>query len=227
MVAADLLVFDMDGVLVDVAESYRETIVQTVRHFSGRDISRDLIQDYKNQGGWNNDWALSQRILHDMGLETRYDTVVEEFNKLFLGTDGTPGLVNRERWIGGPGLFERLALRYQLAIFSGRHRYEADITLLRYAAQVAFNPIICADDVILSKPDPEGLLKIAKLNPGKQMLYFGDVLDDARSARAARVPFVGVVARGHSRRDEVFELFRAEQAIAIIDDVNQIESVLK
>ena len=27
-----VLVFDMDGVLVEVTESYRETIVQTVKH---------------------------------------------------------------------------------------------------------------------------------------------------------------------------------------------------
>ncbi len=31
-----LIVFDMDGVLVDVSESYRETIVRTVEHFTGR-----------------------------------------------------------------------------------------------------------------------------------------------------------------------------------------------
>ena len=31
-----MLVFDMDGVLVDVTESYRETIVRTVEHFTGK-----------------------------------------------------------------------------------------------------------------------------------------------------------------------------------------------
>ncbi len=30
-----VLVFDMDGVLVDVTESYRETIQRTVEHFTG------------------------------------------------------------------------------------------------------------------------------------------------------------------------------------------------
>ncbi len=38
--ARQLIVFDMDGVLVDVTESYRETIVRTVEHFTGRTISR-------------------------------------------------------------------------------------------------------------------------------------------------------------------------------------------
>jgi hypothetical protein len=54
--------------------------VQTVEHFSGRRVTRDLIQNYKDQGGWNNDWALSQRILRDLGVEVEYETVVELFN---------------------------------------------------------------------------------------------------------------------------------------------------
>ena len=41
-----MLVFDMDGVLVDVTESYRETVVLTVAHFTGQTISRDLIQPH-------------------------------------------------------------------------------------------------------------------------------------------------------------------------------------
>ena len=35
-VVDSLIVFDMDGVLAEVTESYREAIVQTVRHFTGK-----------------------------------------------------------------------------------------------------------------------------------------------------------------------------------------------
>jgi HAD superfamily phosphatase len=226
MVTPDILVFDMDGVLVEVSESYRETVVQTVRHFSGKTITRDLIQDYKNRGGWNNDWALSQRILRDLGHEVQYADVIQEFNKLFLGHNGTEGLINRERWIPRAGVFEALAQRFQLAIFSGRLRAEADITLRRSAGGLCFDPIVCNEDVRCGKPHPEGLLKIAAENPGKRLLYFGDIVDDARASRAAGVPFVGVVAPGHSSRDEIIRLFREEQALAIIDDVNQIGELL-
>ena len=45
-----LIVFDMDGVLAEVTESYREAIVQTVEHFTGKRITRELIQEYKNRG---------------------------------------------------------------------------------------------------------------------------------------------------------------------------------
>ena len=72
-----VIVFDMDGVLAEVTESYREAIVQTVKHFTGTLIDRDSVQEYKNRGGWNNDWALSQKIASDFGVEVPYQTVVD------------------------------------------------------------------------------------------------------------------------------------------------------
>ena len=127
-----LIVFDMDGVLTEVSDSYRQAIVETVESFTGRRITRDLIQQYKNQGGWNNDWALSQKIAADLGHELAYDDVVDRFNQLFLGENGD-GLITRERWFPQPGLLERLASKCGLAIFTGRLRYEADISLHRWS----------------------------------------------------------------------------------------------
>ncbi len=220
------LVFDMDGVLVEVSESYRESVVQTVHYFSGKTVSRDQIQDYKNQGGWNNDWALSQKILHDLGIEVPYETVVTEFNRIFLGADGGTGLITREVWFDTTGVLERLKSRFDLAIFTGRLRYEADVTLARYAGHLKFHPIVCADDVSQPKPHPEGLLRIREAQPERRLWYLGDTVDDARSARAAGVPFIGVVARDHSSRAEILRLFKEEQAIAVVDDINQLEAVL-
>jgi HAD superfamily phosphatase len=83
--APDVLVFDMDGVGVEVSRSYREAIVETVRHFSGETVSQDLIQDYKNAGGWNNDWLLSHKFITDAGKTVEYADVVDYFNQVFLG----------------------------------------------------------------------------------------------------------------------------------------------
>src|SRR5713226_6963450 len=130
----------MDGVLAEVSESYRESIVQTVELYTGQRITRDLIHEYKNRGGWNNDWALSQKIAADLGVAVDYNEIVERFNEIFLGRNGD-GLIQRERWFPGPGLLERLGKRFGLAIFSGRLRYEADITLRRFASDMIFDPI--------------------------------------------------------------------------------------
>jgi HAD superfamily phosphatase len=215
----------MDGVLAEVTESYREAIVQTVEHFTGKHIARDSIQDYKNQGGWNNDWALSQKIAADLGVEVPYNVVVDYFNEIFIGKNGD-GLIQREQWFPQPGLLERLRERFGLAIFTGRLQYEAEITLKRFAPDCSFDPLLCAEHVTKAKPDPEGLLYIQGLNPSRKLWYVGDTVDDARSARAARVPFIGIAARNHSRRDEILRLFQQEQAVAVLENINEIESAL-
>jgi len=220
-----MIVFDMDGVLTEVTESYREAIVQTVAHFTGQRVTKHLIQQYKNRGGWNNDWALSRQMAADLGVHVSYDEVVRHFNEIFLGNDGD-GLIQLESWFPRAGLLERLHERGGIAIFTGRLRYEADISLRRFAPELRFDPIICADDVMIGKPGPEGLQAIQKRKPGVELIYVGDTVDDARSASAAKVPFIGVAAKAHSARQELIRLFQQEQAIAIIENVNQIEAAL-
>jgi HAD superfamily phosphatase len=220
-----MIVFDMDGVLTEVSDSYREAIVQTVEHFTGQRISRDQIQEYKNQGGWNNDWALSQKIAGDLGVSVEYGDVVSEFNQRFLGQNGD-GLIVRESWFPQTGLLERLISRYELAIFTGRLRYEADISLKRFASECRFDPIICSDDVVNGKPAPDGLHSILRMKPGRKLIYVGDTVDDARSASAAGVPFIGIAAESHSRRGDLVKLFEQENAIAIIENINDIEGAL-
>jgi HAD superfamily phosphatase len=220
-----MIVFDMDGVLTEVSESYREAILQTVRHFTGQQITRDLIQEYKNQGGWNNDWALSQKIAVDLGVNVEYGDVVSRFNELFLGQNGE-GLIRRERWFPQPGLLARLASSYELAIFTGRLRYEADISLKRFACDCRFDPIICSDDVANGKPAPDGLHSIVRMKPGRKLIFVGDTVDDARSASAAGVPFIGIAAESHSRREDLIRLFEQEKAMAVIENINEIEGAL-
>lgn len=219
----------MDGVLVDVSDSYRETICQTVHSFTGKTITRELVQEYKNRGGFNNDWLLSQTICRDLGTELEYDTVVVRFNELFFGdmSTGLPtGLMSRERWLPANGLLESLAAEYQLAVFTGRLRDEAGITLRRFGYPELFLPLIGADDVVNGKPHPEGLLKIQQDHPGADLIYIGDTVDDARSASAAGVPFIGIAHPGTHQRERLLELFRGESAIAIVEDINQLPGVL-
>jgi HAD superfamily phosphatase len=217
-----VLVFDMDGVLVDVTESYREAIRRTVKHFTGRDVSPEIIQDFKNAGGWNNDWELSHRIIRDYGMDVDYDSVVLYFQEIFFGND-SDGMVLREKWLPRPGFLERLGLRYRLAIFTGRIRREALVTLNRYGKGVKFDPVVCADDVARGKPAPDGLLVIANQTGGAPMWYVGDTVDDARSAKAAAVPFIGIASPENPRREELVALLRSEGAIAVVDNINQLE----
>jgi len=55
----DAVVLDIDGVLVDVADSYRRAIVESVDRVYGETITKADIQPFKNASGFNNDWELT------------------------------------------------------------------------------------------------------------------------------------------------------------------------
>jgi HAD superfamily hydrolase (TIGR01548 family) len=221
-----VLVFDMDGVLVEVNGSYREAIRTTVAHFTGASISHDAIQDFKNAGGYNNDWLLCHKVITDRGHDVAYASVVEYFNQVFLGENGD-GLIRFEQWLPRPGLLNDLAQHADLAIFTGRAKFEADVTLGRYASDIRFDPLITDEGVQNPKPAPDGLLLIQEAHPGKTIWYLGDTVDDARSALAAKVPFIGVSTPHNPRHQEIAEILKANGAFAILADINELESLLQ
>jgi HAD superfamily phosphatase len=67
------LIFDMDGVLVDVSRSYRETIQRTVQVYlesclgfkkgKAEPVTKEDISHFKSAGGFNNDWDLTSGLL--------------------------------------------------------------------------------------------------------------------------------------------------------------------
>jgi HAD superfamily phosphatase len=221
-----LLVFDMDGVLVDVTESYRETIAQTVEHFTGARISHERIHDFKNQGGWNDDWRLSHHIVREAGVDADFETVKAHFQHLFRGNGG-PNLMQREKWVARPGTLEQLAESFRFAIFTGRPREEARMTLERFAPEIPFDPIVGMYEVDHHKPHPDGLLRILKDNCDCQVFYIGDTVDDARAARAANVPFIGIAGPSNPRYIDLVFLFQEERAYAIVDDINYLAEVFQ
>lgn len=68
----DTLVFDIDGVLIDVRDSFRKAICQTVQfyfkeilRFQGSQnlINPEEIEYFKMAGGFNNDWDLTSAVV--------------------------------------------------------------------------------------------------------------------------------------------------------------------
>jgi HAD superfamily phosphatase len=219
--APEIIVFDVDGVLVEVTDSYREAIRETVKHFTGDLISNDLIQNFKNQGGWNNDWELSYRLILDRDRKVEYEEVVDEFNRIFFGDNGN-GLILREQWLPRTDFFPALSQSSSFAIFTGRVGYELKPTLKRFASHIAFDPVITADDVKYPKPAPDGLNIIKERHAGKSIWYLGDTVDDARAAQSAGVPFIGIAAKSSPRYAELVDALEREGAFTILNHIDQL-----
>lgn len=179
----EALLFDLDGVLADVSQSYRTCIALTAASFGLR-VSADDIARCKARGNANDDWQLTRELITGAGIEAPIGEVVRRFQQRYLGTADQPGLRLQERWLPAPGLLERLAARLPLAIVTGRPRAEAEWLLGRSGVRALFAVLVTREDAPL-KPDAAPVrLALEQLGVRRAWLI-GDTPDDTRAALAA------------------------------------------
>ena len=83
------VVLDIDGVLVDVENSYRRAIIETIETLYDADVDRETIQQFKDAGGFNNDWELTDAIaLFVLAEREGADLTMEEYIDTIAGTGG-------------------------------------------------------------------------------------------------------------------------------------------
>ncbi|MGA8765518.1 MAG: HAD family hydrolase [Candidatus Acidiferrales bacterium] len=222
----EIVIFDVDGVLVDVRGSFHTTVLETVRSFTKKRVTRAELHRWKNKSGFNDDWKLSTAWVQSLGGKFEYDEVKRKFVELYWGKNGK-GNVAREKWLLPRTSLRRLAGRAELALFTGRVRAEADYTLDRCRVREFFRQIITVEDVQRPKPDPEGLLKILNGRDPATALYLGDNVDDALASRAAQIPFLGILPRNSEARRTRSALLTKHGARAILDDVKELEAWLR
>jgi len=203
------LVFDIDGTLVDVRESYKEAIVQTILHIregTDPDRIRAIMEDIKGISNLNNDWDGTYYILEM--LEGREPAVIRNekwkniqkiFQSIYLGKDlyirsygeNPPlkfkkGLIENERLLISESVLEKIK-DIPKGIVTSRLRLEAEYILDKTILSKYFDKknIIALDDVVHEKPNPEPLLKMKEKLPAKKHYYIGDTIDDAMAAKRA------------------------------------------
>jgi HAD superfamily phosphatase len=221
--APKLVIFDVDGVLVDVHGSFHRSILDTVRHFTGRRFTHADIQQWKSRTGYNDDWRLSTDWVNSLGGKVEYAQVKRAFQKIYWGTDGVRGNVWREKWLVAPRRLERWAERAELALFTGRTRRELRHTLEHFGVTKFFPRVVTMDDVEHLKPHPEGLLRLLDGMDPSEAVYVGDVLDDALAAKRARVPFFGVLRHGSEAHRVRAAQLRRYGARVILHSTNDLE----
>jgi HAD superfamily phosphatase len=221
-----VIIFDVDGVLVDTRGSFQRTTLETVKFFTKKRVTARQLHGWKNRPGFNDDWKLSTAWVQELGFKFEYDEVKTKFQQIYWGKDGE-GNVTREKWLLAKPKIARLANLAELAIFTGRVWRELDYTLDRNKLRGVFQTIITVEEVENPKPAPDGLLKILKGREPSEALYVGDNVDDALAAQAAKVPFVAVLPKtGHERRERSTRL-RQLGALAILSNVNELEGWLR
>jgi HAD superfamily phosphatase len=211
-----ILIFDVDGVLVDVRGTYWRSALETVRHLSGRRVTYAELHRWKAKPGYNDDWRMTADWVTSLGTPTTYEQAQIAFNDFYWGTKDKPGNVLREKLLITPRQIERWSKTYELNLFTGRNRREFSSTFDRWPAAHHFRTVITMDDVVNIKPHPEGLHKILANRDPSTALYLGDNIDDALAAREARVPFIAIIAPGEHGYRARADTFRKLGALALV-----------
>ncbi len=94
----DAIVLDIDGVLVNVHDSYRRAVVESVEQVYGATLPKSAIQSFKNASGFNNDWELTHAIAlyvlaRNEGLELDISSFTNEVAVVGGGRQGARTVV--------------------------------------------------------------------------------------------------------------------------------------
>lgn len=192
----NLLLLDMDGVIFDVAASYRFAIKETAKSF-GVELNDAQIEARKAQGRANDDWQLTHALLEDAGCSTSIESVIARFESIYQDGEFPDGLWRKEKLLASVELLEALSKRLPLGIVTGRPRRDAEQSLALHQIDSFFSVVVCREDAAL-KPEPEPILLAMKrsLVDEPRAWYVGDTPDDVYAARAAGCVPIGHLPQG-------------------------------
>jgi HAD superfamily hydrolase (TIGR01548 family) len=226
-IETETILFDMDGVLVDVSQSYHYAIKKTSEFFTGEEIQFSEILEYKNKGGFNNDWECAHAIISRRDIDVFLWEVIDKFQELYLGKN-FDGLILNETWLLKQNVLNTLFHRFKLGIVTGRPKKEAEFVLERYDTSDFFQVLITLDDTPPGKrkPEPFGINKALKRLGTKSALYIGDSIDDMKAASSAKIIPIGVLSFD-SQNPKQIDLLQKWGAKEVLNSVNDVLELLQ
>lgn len=185
----DGIIFDMDGVIVDVSRSYREAIRQTASYFLGREVRTEEVSKVKNQVGMNNDWDATFALIGN--AQFSYEEIKAYFQSIYWGNSKKKGLINKEKLLITKDQLIKLKEKYKkMGIATGRPGEEANYVIINNRLEGIFDCLVALEDVKRAKPFPDCINKVIKILKLKKAVYIGDSPDDVLAAKSARIPSI-------------------------------------
>ncbi|MFH1447848.1 MAG: histidinol-phosphate transaminase [Candidatus Micrarchaeota archaeon] len=214
----DVVIFDVDGVIFDVSDSYREVIRKTASFFLGREVGMDEVERVKSIVGFNNDWDATFAIVTSAQDPTKidkqsdlYGKVKSYFQSIYLGSQEQPGLISNEKQLISKGTLAKLRGNgLKLGIVTSRPRSEALIALgALVGTYFQKSNVIALEDCIEEKPSSKPLRILIRRMGCKRPIYVGDNPSDVVAANSAQIPIavVGEKARGDFYLRDVNDIY--------------------
>ena len=200
-----LILFDIDGVIRSVENSYRLSLQKTVYKFSGWEPSYVDIDNAKNEGIWNNDWELSLELIkrhikkEQLNIEIPpREIIVKCFERFYFGGDPNKdskywsGFIINEELLVDKKFFDLLESNGIIWGFVSGAEFVSAKFVLEKRLGLQSPPLISMGDAP-DKPNPKGLIKLSKKLLGDRLgalnipiAYVGDTIADINTVVNAR-----------------------------------------
>jgi phosphoglycolate phosphatase len=179
---AGVVVFDLDGTLVDSATDLASAASALTQELGGRPLGRAEVVRMVGEGAA----VLVRRALTAAGLDPHTPGALERFLALYDGR-----LLETTRLYPGiAAALRALDPRLALAVLTNKPRGPAERLLEGLGVRPLFIEIVGGDSPWPRKPDPAGLRALSLHADGGPMVLVGDSPVDAETARRGNVPFV-------------------------------------
>ena len=150
----------------------------------------------------------------------RFAAASKTFDRLFI-QEADAVMADRTEVFPGVGAAVQALRRrgFALGVVSSKFHYRIEQILAREDLRAEFDVIVGREDVIASKPDPEGVLTAMSAlgSVPSTTCYVGDSLTDAKTAQQAQVPFIAVLSGVTARA--AFNAFACQAIIASIAEL--------
>ncbi len=182
MIVALIIVFDLDGTLIDSARDLAESIGELLESYGIAPLPLSEVVTMVGEGAP----MLVRRATQRSGIMPPIDEALARFMQIY-----DRRLMDHTVPYGG--IKESLALavrRGPLAVLTNKPLGPSIGILEALGLRGFFSKVIGGDSEYGRKPDPAGLLSLQALAPGDQLVMIGDSPADWKVAVNANVPFV-------------------------------------
>jgi phosphoglycolate phosphatase len=181
-----LLVFDLDGTLVDSRADLAAAVNHVLRGFARPTLSAEIIAGYIGDGA---------RLLVQRALGVTHGADLDDGLRQFLEYYGAHLLDCTRPYPGIPQMLAALGARgVQQAVLSNKPAAMSRAILDGLGLASHFVAVLGGDSLARRKPDPAGVQHLCALTgtPVARALLVGDSPVDLRTAAAAGAAFCGV-----------------------------------
>src|SRR5258708_33165762 len=94
----EILIFDVEGVLIDVKETFWRAALQTGEKLTGKKATWAGLHKWERQPGNNDDWMMVSQWATASGVPTTYEEAREALPPVYWGCSGKTGTGATAYW---------------------------------------------------------------------------------------------------------------------------------